>query len=161
MVASWLAVQGPSPPFALITGALVVVMLLAALSISTVVRFMATAESEEKRALIAARDASERSHQALSDISHEFRTPLNSILGYTELLLEDDSLIDSAWTYFRQEQTAEETYVPFISADDPPAIEKNADIMGLFKERLEAFYYDPRRHDTYLEQLGIDYPQTD
>ena len=76
-------------------------------------------------------------------------------------MLTDDSLIEDAWTYFHDEQTAEETYVPFISKDDPPAIEKNADIMGQYRERLEALHYDPRRYDSYLEQLGVDYPELD
>ena len=31
--------------------------------------------------------------------------------------------------------------------------------MALFKDRLEALYYDPARFDNYLDQLGIEYPQ--
>ena len=49
--------------------------------------------------------------------------------------------------------------MPFISDTDEPAIEKNAAIMGAYKERLEALYYDPEKYDTYLEQLGVEYPQ--
>ena len=64
-----------------------------------------------------------------------------------------------AWTYFREDQTADEVYAPFITMEDPPAIEKNAETMATFKEQLEAYYYDPSRFDTYLEQLGVDYPQ--
>jgi len=74
-------------------------------------------------------------------------------------LISDDELVDDAWTYFREEQTANETYVPFIGPDDPPAIEKNAQIMNTYREKMREFYYDPSRYDTYLEQLGIDYPQ--
>jgi aminobenzoyl-glutamate utilization protein B len=50
-------------------------------------------------------------------------------------------------------------YEPFIDADDPPAIDKNRETMAEFKGLLEEFYYDPSRFDTYLEQLGVDYPQ--
>ena len=67
--------------------------------------------------------------------------------------------MDAAWTYFNDVKTADEEYVPFIGPEDPPAIEKNREIMAEFKERLEALYYDPDRYDTYLEQLGIEYPQ--
>jgi aminobenzoyl-glutamate utilization protein B len=74
-------------------------------------------------------------------------------------LIQQENLLDDAWTYFHEEQTAHETYVPFISDTDKPAIEKNAEIMALYKERLKALYYDPSKYDTYLEQLGIDYPQ--
>ena len=31
--------------------------------------------------------------------------------------------------------------------------------MAEFKERLSALYYDPSRYRTYLEQLGVEYPQ--
>ena len=74
-------------------------------------------------------------------------------------LLEDPALVESAWTYFRDEQTANETYLSFITDEDAPAIEKNVDIMARFKEQLEPYYYDPSRFDTYLEQLGVEYPQ--
>ena len=74
-------------------------------------------------------------------------------------LLQDDSLVESAWTYFRDEQTANEAYMPFITDEDAPAIEKNTDIMAQFRERLEAHYYDPSRFDTYLDQLGVRYPE--
>ena len=74
-------------------------------------------------------------------------------------LLQSDTLVDEAKSYFEDVQTAEETYVPFIGPDDPPAIEKNADIMDEFRPQLEELYYDPTQYDTYLEQLGIDYPQ--
>ena len=74
-------------------------------------------------------------------------------------LLQDPALVESAWTYFREEQTADETYIPFIGPDDAPAIEKNAGITAQFRDRLEDFYYDPSRFATYLEQLGVEYPQ--
>ena len=74
-------------------------------------------------------------------------------------LLQDPALVESAWTYFLKEQTANETYAPFISDEDAPAIEKNTAIMAQFRNRLEAYYYDPSRFDTYLEQLGVRYPE--
>ena len=70
-----------------------------------------------------------------------------------------DSLVEEAQNYFDDVQTAEEQYRPFISPDDPPAIDKNLDIMAKFKPMLEELYYDPDRFETYLDQLGIDYPQ--
>ena len=74
-------------------------------------------------------------------------------------LLQTPALVENAWRYFREEQTAQETYVPFITEDDLPATEKNAEIMAQYRERLREFYYDPSRFETYLEQLGIEYPQ--
>jgi aminobenzoyl-glutamate utilization protein B len=93
-------------------------------------------------------------------VAHKGATAGAKVLAATMLdLIQDESLVDDAWKYFREEQAPNETYVPFISDDDEPAIEKNIGIMSTYKERLEAFYYDPSKYDTYLEQLGIDYPQ--
>ena len=74
-------------------------------------------------------------------------------------LLQDPSLVVASWAYFRDEQTATERYEPFIGENDTPAIEKNSGIMAQFKDRLEEYYYDPSRFDTYLEQLGVRYPE--
>ncbi len=93
-------------------------------------------------------------------IAHKGATAGAKVLAATMLdLLQDKSLSDAAWRYFREEQTANETYLPFISEEDEPAIEKNVEIMNGYKEQLREFYYDPLQYDTYLEQLGIDYPQ--
>jgi aminobenzoyl-glutamate utilization protein B len=67
-------------------------------------------------------------------------------------------LVEDAWRYFREEQTAEQEYVPFIGPDDPPAIHLNRDRQARFRSLLEPFYYDESRYGTYLEQLGVEYP---
>ncbi len=67
-------------------------------------------------------------------------------------------LINDAWEYFEEEQGSSHAYTPFISADDPPPIDLNTEIMQRFKPLLEPYYYDETRFDTYLEQLGITYP---
>jgi aminobenzoyl-glutamate utilization protein B len=93
-------------------------------------------------------------------IAHKGAVAGAKVIAATMLdLLQEPQLREAAWTYFRDEQTANETYQPFIGPDDPPAIEKNAEIMERFKGDLSKFYYDPSRYDTYLEQLGIDYPE--
>jgi aminobenzoyl-glutamate utilization protein B len=93
-------------------------------------------------------------------IAHKGATAGAKVVAATMLdLIQDEALVDDAWKYFREEQTANETYVPFISEDDEPAIEKNAEIMNLYKDRLREYHYDPSKYDTYLEQLGVDYPQ--
>lgn len=73
-------------------------------------------------------------------------------------LFLDGETVDAAWTYFNEEQTVETTYTPFITPEDEPAIWLNADIMEQWRERMRPFYYDPDRYDTYLQQLGIEYP---
>ena len=73
-------------------------------------------------------------------------------------LIENDELLTQAWLYFQEEQTRDESYQPFITADDPPAIHKNAEIQSKYREQLSRFYYDPENYESYLEQLGINYP---
>lgn len=73
-------------------------------------------------------------------------------------LFMNPQILADAKTYFNDVQLKEATYVPFISATEKPAIEKNVDIMAKFKPELKKYYYDPKRYNTYLEQLGIVYP---
>jgi aminobenzoyl-glutamate utilization protein B len=93
-------------------------------------------------------------------IAHKGATAGAKVVAATLIdLLQDEALLSEAWRYLRDEQLQGITYEPFIGADDPPATEKNAAIMAEFRDRLRGFYYDPARYDSYLEQLGIDYPQ--
>ena len=67
-------------------------------------------------------------------------------------------LVRQAREYF-EKQTAERQYTTFLRPGDEPAIWLNRDVMERFRPRLEALYYDPARYDTYLEQLGVEYPR--
>lgn len=72
--------------------------------------------------------------------------------------LTKPELMDKAWDYFNNVQTKETSYQPMISEDDKPAIYLNTGIMDEFKPLLTPFYYDETKYDSYLEQLGIEYP---
>ena len=67
-------------------------------------------------------------------------------------------LVEDAWSYFNDVQAEEQEYIPFISDTDEPAIFLNQEIMQRYRPLMEPYYYDPTRFDTYLEQLGIEYP---
>ena len=93
-------------------------------------------------------------------IAHKGATTGAKVVAATLLdLLQDESLRNEAWRYFREEQLRGTEYEPFIGADDAPPTEKNAETMAPFRERLRALHYDPSRYGSYLEQLDIDYPQ--
>jgi len=95
-----------------------------------------------------------------TQIAHKGATAGAKVVAATTLdLLQGPALVEDAWTYFRDEQLAGEEYRAFIGPDDPPAIDRNAGIMEAYRERLEALHYDPTRYASYLEQLGVDYPQ--
>lgn len=68
-------------------------------------------------------------------------------------------LIQEAKRYFNEVQTAEMKYTPVLRPTDKPATELNEDIMARYREAMRPFYYDPSRYATYLEQLGVTYPQ--
>lgn len=67
-------------------------------------------------------------------------------------------IVADAWDYFRNVQTKDTKYTPFISPSDKPAIFLNEEIMAKYRPLMRPFYYDPSKFGTYLEQLGITYP---
>ena len=79
-------------------------------------------------------------------------------LTLLDFLLQPE-LVQQARDYFDNVQTKDRQYTTFLREQDEPAIWLNRDIMERFKPRLEELYYDETRYDTYLEQLGIEYPQ--
>jgi aminobenzoyl-glutamate utilization protein B len=92
-------------------------------------------------------------------IAHKGALAGSRVLARTalELFLRPD-LVAAAHDYFQDEQKAEQEYIPFITAHDPPATHLNRHIMAEFRPLLQPFYYDPARYPTYLEQLGVEYP---
>lgn len=73
-------------------------------------------------------------------------------------LMTRPQLVDEAWKYFRDVQTKTVQYQPLIRPGDKPAIWLNQKTMDLYRERMKNFYYNPAKYDSYLEQLGIQYP---
>ncbi len=73
-------------------------------------------------------------------------------------LLLKPALVEQAWDYFRKEQGMKQQYIPMVTEDDSPAIYLNTDIMEEFRPKLKPFYYDETKYDSYLQQLGIEYP---
>jgi len=74
-----------------------------------------------------------------------------------DILLHPD-LVQKAWDYFRNVQTKDVKYTSFLRPGYQPATWLNTKIMEQYRPRMKAFYYDPSKYDTYLEQLGIKYP---
>jgi aminobenzoyl-glutamate utilization protein B len=71
-----------------------------------------------------------------------------------DLLLKPEK-IQEAWYYFRNVQTKDQKYVPFIGLNDKPAIHLNAGTLAQYRPEMRQYYFDPTRYKTYLEQLGI------
>ncbi|MEE2847537.1 MAG: peptidase dimerization domain-containing protein [Gemmatimonadota bacterium] len=73
-------------------------------------------------------------------------------------LFLDGETVDAAWDYFNDVQSEEAEYIPFIAPTDQPAIWLNEELMARWRPQMRPFYFDATRFDTYLEQLGIEYP---
>ena len=67
-------------------------------------------------------------------------------------------LVTQAWDYFKNVQTKDRKYIPFIATDTPPPTWLNTNILGKYRAEMKKYYYDPSKYATYLEQLGIKYP---
>ena len=92
-------------------------------------------------------------------IAHKGATAGAKVMAMTLLdFLLRPELVQQAWAYFRNVQTKDVKYQPLIRPQDRPAIELNQGIMARFRPAMRRYYYDPSKHRTYLEQLGIAYP---
>ena len=94
-------------------------------------------------------------------IAHKGATAGAKVHAMTVLdLLLTPSVLEGAWDYFNNVQTKDQQYVSLLRPQDEPAIWLNKKIMERFKPELQQYYYDPSTYDSYLEQLGIEYPTT-
>jgi aminobenzoyl-glutamate utilization protein B len=92
-------------------------------------------------------------------IAHKGATAGAKVQALTTLdLMTKPSLITQAWDYFRNVQTKDIKYYPLMRPEDKPPIWMNKVMMERLRPEMWKFYYDPTKHKTYLEQLGIKYP---
>ena len=92
-------------------------------------------------------------------IAHKGATTGAKAMGMTMLdLLVKPEILKNSWSYYKDVQTKNTTYKPFLNKDDKPAIELNQEIMAEFRPEMKKYYYDPSKYKTYMEQLGIKYP---
>jgi aminobenzoyl-glutamate utilization protein B len=73
-------------------------------------------------------------------------------------LMTTPKLLADAKAYFRDVQTKDQTYVPFLGKGDAPPTYFNADIMARYKPELAKHYSDAAKYPTYLDQLGVKWP---
>ena len=79
-------------------------------------------------------------------LAHKGATAGAKVIALTMMdLLTKPELVTQAWTYFRDVQTKETKYRPFISAEDKPAIWLNKKKMDDYRDQMRKFYYDPSK----------------
>jgi aminobenzoyl-glutamate utilization protein B len=67
-------------------------------------------------------------------------------------------LLADAKDYFNNVQTKDVKYTPVLTAEDSPGVHLNKELMDQMRPKMQKFYYDPKKYNSYLEQLGIPYP---
>src|SRR2546426_2142945 len=92
-------------------------------------------------------------------IAHKGATAGAKVQAMTilDLLLRPEKVTE-AWEYFRNVQTKDQKYIPFIGPNDKPATHLNSDTLARYRPEMRKYYFDSTKYKTYLEQLGIKYP---
>ncbi len=92
-------------------------------------------------------------------IAHKGANYGSRVIAMTAIeLIADASFLEEAQRYHREVQTSDIQWTSLIPEGTPPPIHLNAEKMDGFRPALDALRYDPSRYETYLEQLGVDYP---
>jgi len=97
---------------------------------------------------------------AATPIAHKGANAGAKVVAMTVLdFLTKPEKLDEAKEYFDNVQSKEDFYRPMISEKDPPPFYLNTEKMEKYRDQMEKFYFDETKYDTYLEQLGVDYPE--
>jgi aminobenzoyl-glutamate utilization protein B len=96
---------------------------------------------------------------AATPIAHKGANAGAKVVAMTVIdFLTKPEKLDEAKDYFNNVQSKEDSYRPMISEKDPPPFYLNTEKMEKYRDQMEEFYFDETKYDTYLEQLGVDYP---
>ena len=92
-------------------------------------------------------------------IAHKGTTAGAKVQAMTMLdFLTRPELVQQAHEYFETTTTKDQKYQPLIGPDDKPAIHLNAKTLEQYRPAMRKYYFDSSKYKTYLEQLGVKYP---
>jgi aminobenzoyl-glutamate utilization protein B len=92
-------------------------------------------------------------------IAHKGANHGAQVIAMTAIdVVSDANLVADAWQYFREVTTKDQQWISLIPEDVTPPIFLNEERMAGFRPLIEPLIYDETRYDTYLEQLGVEYP---
>jgi aminobenzoyl-glutamate utilization protein B len=93
-------------------------------------------------------------------IAHKGNLAGSKVMAMTmvDLLLRPE-LVAAAKTYFNDVQLKSQRPQSLLAATDQPQVQINRDTMARFRPEMRKFYYDASKYDTYLDQLGVKFPQ--
>ncbi len=73
-------------------------------------------------------------------------------------LMTKPALLIQAKSWFQDVQLKDQKYVSMLGPEDKPDIHANDALMNEMRPKMEPFYFDAKKYPTYLDQLGIKYP---
>ncbi|AJP70679.1 peptidase dimerization domain-containing protein [Sphingomonas hengshuiensis] len=92
-------------------------------------------------------------------IAHKGAVAGAKVVAMTVLdLMTTPRIVAAARDFQQRVQFKDRNYDPVLTPQDNPALHLNRELMEQLRPQLEKFYYDPARYPTYLDQLGIKYP---
>jgi aminobenzoyl-glutamate utilization protein B len=68
-------------------------------------------------------------------------------------------LVTAAKTYFTDVQLKNTKVLPLLGESDQPQIQMNREVMEKFRPEMRKFYYDADKYESYLDQLGVKFPE--
>ncbi len=93
-------------------------------------------------------------------IAHKGVVAGSKVIAMTGVdLLTKPELVSAAQDYFTNVQQKDQKYLPMLGADDKPQIQLNTEIMQQFRPEMQKLYYDAEKYPTYLDQLGVKFPE--
>ena len=93
-------------------------------------------------------------------IAHKGNLAGSKVMAMTmvDLLLRPE-LVAAAKSYFNDVQLKSQRAQSLLAETDQPQVQINRDTMARFRPEMRKFYYDAAKYDTYLDQLGVKFPQ--
>jgi len=73
-------------------------------------------------------------------------------------IFTNPKIVADAKDYFKNIQTKDVHYIPFITEKDTVPTYLNKETMDKYRLEMKKYYYNPSKYKTYMEQLGITYP---
>jgi aminobenzoyl-glutamate utilization protein B len=92
-------------------------------------------------------------------IAHKGIVAGSKVIAMTMIdLLTRPELVRDAQAYFNDVQLKNNKVLPLLAETDMPQIQINRETMERYRPQMRAYYYDSAKHDTYLDQLGVQFP---
>jgi aminobenzoyl-glutamate utilization protein B len=93
-------------------------------------------------------------------IAHKGEVAGAKVMALTMIdFLTKPELVTAAKSYFTDVQLKTDKPQEFLSDSDVPQVQINSGTMARFRPEMKKFYYDADKYDTYLDQLGVKFPQ--